>query len=508
MFVASRHDLGDLLDAEVVALRGLDHDYALEALRAVCGRARVDSEPEAAERIARRCGWLPIALRVVARRLRRRTEWSLQEAADELADLDGLAEPLERVVRNALDFAVADLSGGAAELYRLLSVVPGPSFPAGAVAALAALSERESERELKELHQAGLVEKDDFGGYRFVGFVREHAGVQPEIPGERAALLRLIAWYRRQGAFADCAVTGLERLRVTDVPAEENPFGKDEGKKWLVRERVNVLAALHSAAAEGRHAAVVALCDGPLWALHNQHKHYRDTLAAFRAGVQSAEVLGEPVAEARMRALTTRVLMELGEFDAAHAEGERALEVAELSGHRRMVASAAEFRGRVHLEQASFSDALPYFERARAINAELGKSRGQALQEYFIGWCHDGLGEYDRAQRHLDAALELLRAVPYEDRIPARVRVALGRVHQHRGEHEQAVAAFRAAIEGVRERGASFDLVDPLTLLAEAQVVRGETAAARENLATAAEIAEQQQSPRAGGIRRRLDELG
>ncbi|GAA4612305.1 hypothetical protein [Saccharopolyspora hordei] len=177
---------------------------------------------------------------------------------------------------------------------------------------------------------------------------------------------RLLAWYRRQGAFADRAVTGPGRFRVVDDELDgENPFSRETALEWLRSERVNLVGMVRLAAESGCHTDVIALCDGPLWALHEQGEHAGDTLEALSAGVASAVALADPVAEARMRGLRGRLLVERGEVDDALVECAEAVAVAEGSGHRRVLAAALQARGEVLQARGEHAAAVEDFQRAR-----------------------------------------------------------------------------------------------------------------------------------------------
>lgn len=506
---------GELVSEGVVPIEldKLDTEYAVRLLAEICDDDRVDADPQAARELVELCGGLPIAVRLVAGRLQRRPKKSLARAVAELSDerhrLDRLTDRSGPVVRRALDFAVDGLDESLRNLYRLLALVPGPSFSVDAVSALAELPVPEVEELLYDLSAANLLRCDDREQFGFHSLVRLHARTFAEGAAEdgKAALRRLADWYRRQGAFADRAVMGPNRLRVSgddELVAAPNPFDHDRALEWLEGELANLLALVEESNEHGWHRVVISLCDSPLWTLHNQHKHYDSTLHALGLAVTAAHAEEDLVAECRMRTLRVRLLMETREFEQAHAEAARAREVAELSGHRRVSASASEFHGRVHLEQGAWNEAIDLFEQARAINDELGKPRGMGLQEHFIGQALDGRGDHEQALSYLLPALDRFAEFPEDRRTPDRIRTSLGRVYQHLGRHDAAIEALRSAEAGVRARQASFDLAAPLELLVVSLAATGNPAAAEACLREALAIYEQAHSPDADRIRRML----
>lgn len=491
-----------------LGLRRLDPESGAELLRTGAG-ARVDAEPEQARRLVELCGGLPIALRITAGRLARRPRWELARVVAELEGdqrLEKFTEDGVPVVLEAFDQVLAELPVEQRELYELLGHVPGPTFAADAVAALAQLPTAGADDLLLDLHESNLLECTDQDEYRFHDLVRLHAGRLRG--GDGGALRRLADWYRVRGAYADRAVLEPQRLRVGQDDAlltEANPFTHDTAREWLERERVNLVHVLTAAHEQRWDRVVISLCDGPMWTLHQQHKHYADTVPALELGVEAAERCGDRVAESRLRTLQTQLLLELRDFEAARRSGERARALAEEAGHRRVLASALEFLGKVRTALQEWDAALALFAQAREINLELGKPRAVALQEYLIGRVLVGRGEPAEALEVLDSARMRLRDFPKDRRTPDRIRVVAGRAHQALGRHAAAIEELRAAEAGIRARGASHDLAEPLELLAESLRHNGNEAAAREALVEAVRVLETGHHPDASRLRALLD---
>ncbi|MCA1189024.1 MULTISPECIES: AAA family ATPase [unclassified Saccharopolyspora] len=491
-----------------LGLRRLDAEPGVALLRTGAG-ARVDAEPEQARRIVELCGGLPIAIRITAGWL---AKWPTRKLARIVAHLEGdgrlekFVEDGVPVVLRHFDEVLAELPTEQRALHRLLGHVPGPTFAADAVAALAELSTDDAEDLLAELHEANLLERTDQDEYRFHDLVRLHA--ERLHAADDGALRRLVDWYRVRGAHADRAVLEPQRLRVGQDDAlltGPNPFTDGTAREWLDRERVNLVHVLAAAHEQGWDRAVISLCDGPLWTVHQQHKHYADVVPALDLGIGSAQRCGDLVAESRLRTLRTQLLLELREFDAALESGERARELAERAGHRRVLASALEFLGKVRTALGDWDAALELLGRSREINLELGKPRAAALQEYLLARALVGRGEPAAALEVLAAARHRLRDFPNDRRTPDRIRVVAARAHQALGRHAAAVEELRAAEAAIRARGGGHDLVEPLELLAESARHDGNEAAARAALAEAAELLETAGHPDAARLRALLD---
>ncbi|MGW1680509.1 NB-ARC domain-containing protein [Saccharopolyspora sp. NPDC002376] len=503
----SHQDSAELVadGVEPIRLEPLKREHALDYLRRNNLRERVDAEPDAAGELVEQCGGLPIALHVMVGLLNRRTSWRIARVVQELSEQSRRRKHF-REAFSELDLLVSQLSRAEAGLYALLGRWSGFALPVGAVAALAGLNEIDAETHLAELHRICLVEENDQEQFLLHALVGQHAAETLEVNGGQSddAVERLFAWYRQQGGFADRAVTPPDRLRVVEEDLdEENPFTAETGLEWLRSERVNLLGIVRLAAESARHIDVIALCDGPLWALHNQDKHYSDTLAALGLAITSATELGDLVAEARMRSLRGQLLMECEELDEADVECAQAVSAAEGAGHRRILASALEFQGKVLHAREEFAAAVENFERARQLNEQLGQQRGMALQEYLIGKSLSGLERYDEALQVLGTALDRTAEFPEDKRTPARIRVAASRAHQVLNQHDQAISLLQESISAIRERGASFDLAEPLELLADSLNATGRPGA-QELLAEALAIYEESHSPKAERVREKL----
>ncbi|MCW3841627.1 NB-ARC domain-containing protein, partial [Micromonospora yasonensis] len=78
VLVTSRRRLIGLDDGRPSSLPVLDPDEAVELLGRVAGPDRVAAEPEAAAEVVRRCGHLPLAIRLAGARLAHRPRWRMR----------------------------------------------------------------------------------------------------------------------------------------------------------------------------------------------------------------------------------------------------------------------------------------------------------------------------------------------------------------------------------------------------------------------------------------------
>lgn len=202
--VTSRRRLSGLMirdGAALVTVGPLSADDALELLGSALGRQRIAAEGAAARELVERCDRLPLALRIAAARLMAHVGWSLADWTEKLADERhrlcelSAADP-DLSVEAGLSLSHRALSSGAARLFRLLGLVPGPDVEVHAAAALAGQDLPRTRRHLAELCEAHLLEEQAEGHFARTGLVRIYAGklvASEEPPADRDLALRRLS---------------------------------------------------------------------------------------------------------------------------------------------------------------------------------------------------------------------------------------------------------------------------------------------------------------------------
>lgn len=534
VLVTSHRRLGELaLDgARMIDVRPLDTHGGLALLADLCGRAAVDGDPEAAARLVQLCSGLPVALRIVAARLLGDDGTTIASLAAELDDetgrLAGLSlEGEELSMSAALGPSYRLLAPDAARLYRLLGLLPAGPVDAAVAAAAAGTDLAGAQRLVRVLAAAHLVETTPDGRHRMPDLVRLHAreqAVQQETPAEHTAVVRRVAThYLAVTAFADRAVKR-DRLRIASLsPLLEqavDPFtapGGPDPLEWLDAERTMILAVLREAARHRLHDLVWPLAEAfTVLFLHRRYLGaWKESLelgvaAATAAGAcatTAAQVEQAAAAEARLRSLLSRPLMDLGEYAAAHTELETAVARAEVTGNLVLRASVQEFLGR-YLDVAEPDRAVEAYRRSLDLNIRAGEPRGAAIAAYFLGCAQDTRGDHVQALATLLKAREdLLSGSEHDPRMAARVTAAIGTVHAHLGDTEAAVAALSEAADELRRQRAGHYEAQALGRLADLVQPLGRTTEVRRWLTRALAIHTANGSPEADELRRRLNAL-
>ncbi|WP_285622629.1 AfsR/SARP family transcriptional regulator [Actinoallomurus iriomotensis] len=154
--VTSTSGLGVLADALTVKLEPLELDPSVRVLETIAGRERVEEERGAAERIARRCCGIPLALRCAGGRLAELPGLPLDKFADQLANYGRLLEELGYSgldIRQRFDLSYAQLLPEERSALRLLCMLPRREFGARQAAGLLCRDEGQAETILARLVQ-------------------------------------------------------------------------------------------------------------------------------------------------------------------------------------------------------------------------------------------------------------------------------------------------------------------------------------------------------------------
>jgi tetratricopeptide (TPR) repeat protein/transcriptional regulator with XRE-family HTH domain len=499
VLVTSRRRLAALDDAAQISLDILSPGEAATLLARLAARPGTGAGDAAVGEIIRLCGYLPLAIGMVASQLRNHPVWACDQLAAELAAArDRLtvmrAENLS--VGAAFDLSYADVSSGPQRLFRRLGLVPGPSIDAYAAAALNGTSLATARRDLDDLYDQHLLAEPAPGRYQLHDLVREHAralAAADNTAESDAAAGRLLDYYLHAAAIAGRRFTswaGTYRRPPPGRPPADLPDLSSLGQAgaWLEAERPNLHAAVDHAAADGRSAHTVQIpaamsgflaSRGP-W--DQSRALHRSALAAAR---RSGDRLGQAVALSELGVLAwltgdypaaasslpgaVALYGDIGDLPGqayaltllgfvqrltvdcptATATYQRALALAQRAGDRRAEAEVLSNLGEVQHMTGDFAAATASQERALRLHTQAGNRHGQAIVLNDLAVIQQETGDYPRSAATQQQALALFRDLG--DRIGEAVALNdLGIVQRETGDcpaaeksHLQALAMFR-----------------------------------------------------------------
>ncbi|MEU3252323.1 tetratricopeptide repeat protein [Streptomyces sp. NPDC006997] len=454
--VTSRNRLLGLDEVPPVSLDVLSPEESAELLVRASGDpggpgGRLASDPRSAAEVLRRCGHLPLALRLAGARLRHRPGWTVGVLVERMAE--GASE-----FDTAFAMSVRQLGRSQARLFRLLGLLPGASFDEYVVAALADLPVRGARAVLEELLDAHLVQQPTADRYRLHDLVHQHArratAEQDPAAERERALGRVLDYYVHAAAAADAAMPFLSPGAPPTAgrpPAGLPRFAdKNAAFAWLTAEYGNLLAAFETAAAVGADVHVYEL-PRFLRAYFARRCGTTHLNVLFERSLAAAERLGDPVRLAEAHSDLGFARYNAGRLAEAAAGYEAAeLRVAQ-AADARVAAELTLRRGYLSWDAGGVEEPLDLFRQAGRLYEEAGCPSGAAHAAASEAWAMLQLGHGEEAARRAREVLDVPHADPaWPPALTARITlgVALADVAP-----EEAADHLRRALELAREDG-------------------------------------------------------
>lgn len=311
---------GDARDLLTVRLGGATPDDAL------CGA------------IADRCSHLPLALRVVAERLR---SPAVSSAAKVLAELDDEQRTLDVLdtgdaptsMRSVLSWSYRRLGPDAARMFRLLGFRcphPGHLIDLPGAAALADTGDVRAVRGwLGELVRCGLVEERPGPRYEMHDLPRRYAvELAARCEPDSDAGLRLASQIFHTAVHAAGFVQRRESdLLTVDLPAARDPGidGCSAAMRWLDEQRANLYCAADLTCSVG-HPSVAVDLSTTLWPYLDLGRHLDDSRRLHTLARTAVRDLGDRQAEAIVLRALGLLELRTGRCDVAARRLSEALE--------------------------------------------------------------------------------------------------------------------------------------------------------------------------------------
>jgi DNA-binding SARP family transcriptional activator len=175
VLVTSRRRLTDVDAALTLSLDVLSPAAAVGLFQRIAGA----QPPQVGREVVRRCGYLPLAVRIAGATLRTRPDRTAQHLLSRLRSRNRLIELSvgEAGVLAAFDTSYQRLGPAQQGLFRRLGRLPATGFDAGATASVAGLPLARTERLLADLLDARLLDAPEPRRYRAHELIREYAGI-------------------------------------------------------------------------------------------------------------------------------------------------------------------------------------------------------------------------------------------------------------------------------------------------------------------------------------------
>ncbi|MCU7727225.1 tetratricopeptide repeat protein [Actinoplanes sp. KI2] len=422
--VTSRRRMTALDDVRPESLPVLAEPEAIALLARIAGE-RVSAEPDAAAEVVRRCGGLPLALRLAGARLAHRPSWRV---SDLLRRLGGSMLPElaveSRTVAGAFALSFGQLTEPAQRLFRLLGAYPGRSFDALAAAAVADLPLPEAEDLLDDLVDAHLVDEPERGVFRMHDLLHEYAiALCSELSADerRAAVVRALDLEMHAAMMA--------------VPYRISVTLRDLG--YPVAMRPDLLAGLADAA--------------------ERLERTRPALGDFQDAAIAAD---RPDLVWKVARAAWRFLLDRGYTDDVERIFSTARAVARRAGDRAAQGLAANYLASVYFRQCRLEMAKPLVEECIRLREELGDQIGAAVATCNLATLHNSHGRYAEGAAYAERAQVLYsgsRAVESSMQLDV-----ASFAYSYLGRHAEAINLQRRRLLHLVELGDRFDIAHSL----------------------------------------------
>jgi DNA-binding SARP family transcriptional activator/tetratricopeptide (TPR) repeat protein/DNA-binding XRE family transcriptional regulator len=460
--VTSRRRLPGLDHTHTLSLHTLPLTDAVALFERSTSQIRLADPPDMVVELVELCGRLPLAIRIAAARLRSHSTWDLAHLVRRLRDQQQRLAELaagQRSVTAALDLSYQDLAEELRRAYRLLGLHFGVTIDSYAAAALLDCTLPEASRLLEGLLEAHLLDEPVPGRYRFHDLTRAHAAhtalADETDDDSRAAVDRLLDYYRYTAAVANDAAYPYERKRRPQVPPAltASPALSDPtvALGWLNAELPNLLAAAKYATEHDRPAHLLHLSA-------TVHRHlllrglHHEAVLLLQQALTAARATGDSAAEVEAVAGLGHVHRLQGRYEEAVVLFEQALRLARTTGH-----STGEVDGLVGLShilrlQSQYETAIDHLERALLLARAAGYDFGEQFALMGLGVINLTQGTSERAVDYYQQALQLARATGHRPGEQYAL-TCLAYVHRGQGRYRQAADEYQALLDLAHEDG-------------------------------------------------------
>ena len=515
VLITSRRSLADLEGASPLVLDVFRPEEARALLARVVGAERVAAEPEAADRIVAAGGRLPLAVSIVAARLKSRPAWTLADLAARLeADPDG--ETLtSRFLEPVFDLSYRGLAPQASRMFRLLGWHPGNDFSAASAAALAGLTTDSAEQLLERMQDEYLVDQKYAGRYEMHDLVRQYARNQARADAaeERpAASSRLLDHYLHNGHHAAMLEVPVRDPICVRLPAPQDqtvlvPMADATAAGAWFDAELEAIRELIQTCVESEPVIAWQLA----WSLVGhcmKTARYWELIRTQTLALQAAERVGDLTAvsyslQARVTAMTP-----LHMYDSVIADLNRSVEICRSTGDRFYEARGLCKIGAAWSQRQDYAAGLEYALLALEVSRSLGVDgrTEQARSLNLIGWSQAHLGDLEQA---VDACEESVRLAEELDDLWSQAVAldSLAFAHREAGAYKTSAATYRRALAVHDRYGAAPFRAQTQTHLADLLVAMGEVDEALAMFREASGILETADEKLAEEVRQRIGEL-
>ncbi|MDI6105978.1 tetratricopeptide repeat protein [Actinoplanes sp. NEAU-A12] len=455
--VTSRRSLADLHPAVHLSVDVFIPDDALAFLTRAVPETPVGPDPHAASRIARRCGYLPLALSLTTGHIRGTPGWTLTDHADRL-DERHHQRRLDTGVELALALSYQHLPTDQRRLLRLAALHPGQDLDAYAAAALCDTDVAVAQTHLQNLYGNHLLQQTRADRYTLHDLVRAYAtgraSDEDRPPERRAALTRLFDYYLVTTAAAMDALYPAEKHRRPRIPPAGNltpTLGSAaNARSWLDTERPTLVAVAAHTAKHGWPHHTTGLTTTLYRYLDG--RHHADALTIHAHALDAAHRTGDPVGQADALTNLGATHLTMGRYGPATEYLQQALHLFQRTDSSIGQARALANLGAVAERLGHYWPATEHHQQALILRRRAQDRTGEASTLDDLGIIHVRLGRYQAARNHHERALTICRDL-HDRGGEARSLCNLGVAELLSGRYEPATGHLQQALRLFRQLG-------------------------------------------------------
>lgn len=156
--------------------------------------------------------------------------------------------------------------------------------------------------------------------------------------------------------------------------------------------------------------------------------------------------------QARCRTALGKLLSLRGQYEAALACLQQALQEHQAAGNKEGLTVALNSMAVVHYRQSEYDEAMDCYQRALQIDRELGNKEGISIRIGNMGLIHWDQGAYDKALACLEESLQIYQELDHKAGIANRTG-NIGLIYSQRGQYGRAVEHYLRALHLEEELG-------------------------------------------------------
>jgi tetratricopeptide (TPR) repeat protein/transcriptional regulator with XRE-family HTH domain len=463
VLITSRHRLSALEDAQTIDLDALPPADAATLFTRLARRPGLESGDPAVAEMTRLCGYLPLAIGMLAGQLRHHPSWTAAslaaDAAKATSRLD-LMHSEDLSVAAAFDVSYRSLTMQQRRLFRRLGLLSGPDVDAYAAAALDGTSLAAARRGLEALYDRHLITEPRPGRYRLHDLVRAHAqalAARDDPAACEAATAGLLDYYVHTvlaaarllypgGAGDDAAIPGRPPRHAPAFSTQA------EAASWVAAERANLYAVAEEAVLSGRRVAAYLIPAALAGSQDAWGEHWDQALVDYQSALDYAIRDGDLPGQARSLTLVGYAHYLHKNLAGTIASADQAEILYQNLGDRVGQAGAAGMSGNARAVSGDFAAGAECLTRAITLFSGLGYHKGHAGALVNLAAVQIMTGDRTAGEASARQAFEISRRAG--DRSGQRDALAyVAWAEREGGEYLTAVATLKQALDLNRDTG-------------------------------------------------------